>query len=235
MDDRAFIAVTGLHKHYVNGEGRDLHVLRGLDLEIRAGETAAIMGQSGAGKSTLLHVIGALDRPDAGEVYVEGRAVGALNPAQAAQFRNELVGFVFQFHHLLADFTALENVMMPMWIQSGHTSGAESRAQSLLDQVGLKARASHRPAQLSGGEQQRVAIARAIANSPKVLLADEPTGNLDEESARQVADLLLDLNQRQGLTLLLVTHNPLLAGRMQRRFVLAHGKLRSATSSGTDA
>jgi lipoprotein-releasing system ATP-binding protein len=235
MNSRAFIAVSDLHKHYLDGEGRALHILRGLNLEVSQGETAAIMGPSGAGKSTLLHLIGALDRPDQGGIEVGGRKVSQLDSEEAAKFRNETVGFVFQFHHLLMDFTALENVMMPMWIRAGRTGAVEAKARQLLDQVGLAERASHRPAQLSGGEQQRVAIARAIANGPRILLADEPTGNLDEDSARQVADLLLDLNRQQGLTLLLVTHNPQLAARMSHTFVLEHGRLRSAAVSRADA
>jgi lipoprotein-releasing system ATP-binding protein len=235
MNNRAFIAVTDLHKQYLDGEGRALHILRGLDLQVSQGETAAIMGSSGAGKSTLLHLIGALDRPDRGAIEVDGTQISQLDSGEAARFRNETVGFVFQFHHLLMDFSALENVMMPMWIQAGRTGAVETKAKELLDQVGLAERIAHRPAQMSGGEQQRVAIARAIANGPKVLLADEPTGNLDEDSARQVSELLLDLNRRRGLTLLLVTHNPQLAARMGRTLVLEHGRLRSAAVSRADA
>jgi lipoprotein-releasing system ATP-binding protein len=235
MDTAPFIAVSALHKQYVDGEGRVLQMLRGLDLTIPGGTTAAIMGPSGAGKSTLLHLIGALDRPDTGQIRVGGADVSALDSQAAARFRNETVGFVFQFHHLLMDFTALENVMMPMWILAGRTSPVEDKARALLDRVGLSHRASHRPAQLSGGEQQRVAIARAIANGPRLLLADEPTGNLDEDSARQVTDLLFDLNRMQGLTLLVVTHNPRLSARTSHQFVLEHGRLRSASPTRADA
>jgi lipoprotein-releasing system ATP-binding protein len=235
MNPQAFIAVSNLHKHYVDGEGQELHILRGLDLTVPRGKTAAIMGASGAGKSTLLHLVGALDRPDRGDIEVGGRRISELNAEEAASFRNQTVGFVFQFHHLLMDFTALENVMMPLWIHAGRTGGAEEKARELLERVGLSNRGSHRPAQLSGGEQQRVAIARAIATGPQVLLADEPTGNLDEESAGQVTDLLLDLNRRQGLTLLLVTHNPQLAARMDNTFVLEQGRLRPAAVPRADA
>jgi lipoprotein-releasing system ATP-binding protein len=235
----AFISVSDLHKGYVDGEGRELHILRGVDLQVARGDTVSIMGPSGTGKSTLLHLIGALDRTDRGSIEVDGRQISQFESEDAAKFRNETVGFVFQFHHLLMDFTALENVMMPMWIQSGGTGTTESKAavkaKELLHQVGLADRGSHRPAQLSGGEQQRVAIARAVANGPRLLLADEPTGNLDEDSAHQVTELLLDLNRRQGLTLLLVTHNPQLAARMSRNFVLEHGRLRPATVSRANA
>ena len=230
-----FIAISKLHKRYWNGEGRELQILRGLDLDIREGETVAIMGPSGAGKSTLLHLIGALDRPDQGRVEVGGQDVSSLDGEKAARFRNETIGFVFQFHHLLMDFTALENVMMPMWIRAGRTSDVSGQARQLLEGVGLGDRIHHRPAQLSGGEQQRVAIARAIANQPKLLLADEPTGNLDEESARQVSDLLFDLNRHRGLTLLIVTHNPDLASRTHATYVLEHGLLRGLNATSVDA
>jgi lipoprotein-releasing system ATP-binding protein len=235
MTSTPFIAISGLNKRYWNGEGRALQILRDLELCVSGGDTVAIMGPSGAGKSTLLHLIGALDRPDEGRVDVGGQNVAILDGEAAARFRNETIGFVFQFHHLLMDFTALENVMMPMWIRAGRTSDVTDRAKSLLDSVGLADRFNHRPSQLSGGEQQRVAIARAIANQPKLLLADEPTGNLDEESARQVSDLLFNLNRRQGLTLLIVTHNPDLAARTGATFVLEHGRLRSVTVSPADA
>jgi len=234
MNTPPFIAVTGLHKNYVDGEGRLLQILRGLDLQVSQGDTVAIMGPSGAGKSTLLHLIGALDRPDGGRIAVGGQEISGLAGEAAARFRNETVGFVFQFHHLLMDFTALENVLMPIWIRSGRTDAGRGKAEALLDQVGLAGRLSHRPAQLSGGEQQRVAIARAIANEPALLLADEPTGNLDEEAARQVTDLLFDLNRRQGLTLLVVTHNPRLAARTGHTYVLEHGRLRSASIPRAD-
>jgi lipoprotein-releasing system ATP-binding protein len=235
MNRSPIIAVSQLHKRYIDGQGTELQILRGLDLHIPQGDTAAIMGPSGAGKSTLLHLIGALDRPDGGTITVDGQEIAGLDREAAAQFRNETIGFVFQFHHLLMDFTALENVMMPMWIRTGRTDAVAGKARDLLDRVGLGERALHRPSQLSGGEQQRVAIARAIANDPKLLLADEPTGNLDENSARQVMDLLFGLNQNQGLALLVVTHNPQLAARTRHTYMLEHGRLRNASGSSADA
>jgi lipoprotein-releasing system ATP-binding protein len=227
------IRVSDLHKRYRDAEGRDLHILRGVSLEVEAGDTVSIMGASGAGKSTFLHLIGALDRPDQGRVEVDGRDLAALDSGQGAAFRNETIGFVFQFHHLLMDFTALENVMMPMWIKAGRTLPLREAARGLLAEVGLADRASHKPAQLSGGEQQRLAIARAIANRPKVLLADEPTGNLDEETGTRVSDLLLRLNREHGLTLVLVTHNAAFAARTNRRHVLELGRLRAAGAPPT--
>ena len=208
MNTPPFIAVTGLHKNYVDGEGRLLQILRGLDLQVSQGDTVAIMGPSGAGKSTLLHLIGALDRPDGGRIAVGGQEISGLAGEAAARFRNETVGFVFQFHHLLMDFTALENVLMPIWIRSGRTDAGRGKAEALLDQVGLAGRVSHRPAQLSGGEQQRVAIARAIINEPKILLADEPTGNLDTKNSEIVLEMLRRLNKDLGQTVVMITHNP---------------------------
>ncbi len=223
------IAVRGLHKSYRDGEGRQLHILRGLDLEVQRGETVSIMGASGAGKSTLLHLIGALDTPDQGSIVVDGQDVAALTPEAGARFRNQTIGFVFQFHHLLMDFTALENVMMPLWIRAGRTLPLGEQARALLGEVGLGERGSDRPAQLSGGEQQRLAIARAIANRPAVLLADEPTGNLDEETGRRVSELLLRLNRDHQLTLILVTHNPYFARQMSRTLMLELGQLHPAS------
>ncbi len=232
MSRHGFICVENLHKHYRDGEGRDLHILRGVSLTVERGETVSIMGASGTGKSTLLHLLGALDVPDEGTIQVDAQDIAHMDPQQGAAFRNQTIGFVFQFHHLLMDFTALENVMMPMWIRAGRTFPAQTQAQALLAEVGLDERAAHRPAQLSGGEQQRLAIARAIANRPKLLLADEPTGNLDEETGNRVSDLLLRLNREYDLTLILVTHNPQFAGRMGRRFVLELGHLRPAAATG---
>jgi lipoprotein-releasing system ATP-binding protein len=199
---------------------------------VQEGETVSIMGASGTGKSTLLHLLGALDSPDEGTIEVDGYDVSHMDPRQGAAFRNQIIGFVFQFHHLLMDFTALENVMMPMWIRAGRTTASQQEALALLAEVGLEQRAQHRPAQLSGGEQQRLAIARAIANRPKLLLADEPTGNLDEETGNRVSDLLLRLNRDHHLTLILVTHNPRFAGRMASRYVLEMGLLRPVTPAG---
>ncbi len=196
------------------------------------GDTVAITGASGAGKSTFLYLLGSLDRPDRGTIRIEGAEISTLNGEQSARFRNDTIGFVFQFHHLLNDFTALENVMMPMWIRAGRTLPLQREATALLDEVGIADRATHKPAQLSGGEQQRLALARALANGPTVLLADEPTGNLDEDTSATVCDLMLRLNREHRLTLILVTHNLQIAGRMNRRYVLEHGLLHPAHSSG---
>ncbi|MDH5752909.1 MAG: ABC transporter ATP-binding protein [Deltaproteobacteria bacterium] len=235
MSAPAFIHVSGLHKHYRDGKGNDLHILRGVDLDIPQGETVSIMGASGAGKSTLLHIMGGLDHPDSGRISIDGTELSSMEEESRARFRNGTVGFVFQFHHLLMDFTALENVMMPMWIKAGRTLNFRDQAGALLDAVGLGERMTHRPSQLSGGEQQRLAIARAIANSPRVLLADEPTGNLDEETGEKVSELLLRLNREFSLTLVLVTHNPQFAARMLKQFVLEHGVLVPISTNGGHA
>jgi lipoprotein-releasing system ATP-binding protein len=223
-----FIHVAGLHKHYRDGQGNDLHILRGVDLKAAVGETLSIMGASGAGKSTLLHLLGALDTADRGTLRIGGVEVSRLDEEASARFRNETIGFVFQFHHLLMDFTALENVMMPLWIRAGRTRPFQREARALLGEVGLGDRIHHKPSELSGGEQQRLAIARAISNRPRLLLADEPTGNLDEETGNRVGELLLRLNREHDLTLVLVTHNPHFAARMARQYLLEHGQLRSA-------
>ncbi|HEX9842986.1 MAG TPA: ABC transporter ATP-binding protein, partial [bacterium] len=225
----------GLHKHYRDGRGNDLHILRGVTLDVAAGDSVSIMGASGAGKSTLLHLLGALDLPERGSIRIGGLEIGTLDDEKGARFRNETIGFVFQFHHLLMDFTALENVLIPMWIRAGRTLPLNKEAQALLEQVGLGERAHHKPSELSGGEQQRLAIARAIANRPRILLADEPTGNLDEATGGRVEDLLLRLNAEHGLTLILVTHNPQFAARMARRYVLEHGLLHPLSSGRPDA
>lgn len=225
MNRSEFIRAKSLHKRYRDGKGNVLHILRGLELTVSEGESVSIMGASGAGKSTLLHLLGALDRADAGSIELAGVSLETLNEEDQASFRNQTVGFVFQFHHLLMDFNALENVMMPMWIKAGRTLPLQEEARRLLSQVGLEKRAHHKPSELSGGEQQRLAIARAIANGPRILLADEPTGNLDENNATRVADLLLELNRDRGLTLVLVTHNSHFAARMSRQYVMEHGVL----------
>lgn len=225
MGQPDYIRVEKLHKHYRDGKGNDLHILRGLEMTVAQGESVAIMGASGTGKSTLLHLLGALDRPDSGTITLGGTSLAGLGPEPLARFRNRTIGFVFQFHHLLMDFNALENVMMPMWIREGRTLPLQQEARKLLSLVGLEPRAHHRPAELSGGEQQRLAVARAIANQPSVLLADEPTGNLDEENGERVADLLLRLNGEFNLTLVLVTHNSQFAARMSRQLRMEHGQL----------
>ena len=218
------VRTSGLRRHYRSGD-TELVVLDGLDVEVAAGEAVAIIGASGAGKSTLLHLLGGLDRPSAGEVVVAGHALGHLSSAELAAFRNRVIGFVFQFHHLLREFTAVENVMMPMLIAGEEKDAAEARAMELLREVGLEPRASHRPAQLSGGEQQRVAVARALANRPAVLIADEPSGNLDSHTSEQLHDLFFRLRADHGVALVLATHNRELADRTDRVLRLKDGRL----------
>ena len=218
------IRVRGVQKAYRDGERR-VQVLNGLDLEVQAGEFVAIVGPSGCGKSTLLHLLGALDIPDAGTIEVGGQSLADMGPRRLAAFRNRTIGFVFQFQELLGDFSALENVMLPGRIAGKSSAWAEKRAQGLLEEVGLQDRLDHFPSQLSGGERQRVALCRALFMEPPLLLADEPTGNLDPESGVQVFDLMLDLQERYGTTALVVTHNPDLANRCGRLLALEGGKL----------
>jgi lipoprotein-releasing system ATP-binding protein len=221
------VDVRALSKVYAGGGGSELTVLDGVDLEVRAGEAVAIIGASGAGKSTLLHLLGGLDRPTAGDVRVAGRRLNALSSDELASFRNEVIGFVFQFHHLLREFTAQENIMMPLLIGGVEEAEAEERAMELLGEVGLEARASHRPAQLSGGEQQRVAVARALANRPQLLLADEPSGNLDTHTSERLHDLFFRLRSEHGVALVLATHNRELADRADRILRVKDGSLES--------
>ncbi len=218
------IRVRGVQKAYRDGERR-VQVLNGLDLEVQAGEFVAIVGPSGCGKSTLLHLLGALDIPDAGTIEVGGQGLADMGPRRLAAFRNRTIGFVFQFQELLGDFSALENVMLPGRIAGKSSAWAQKRAQGLLEEVGLQDRLDHFPSQLSGGERQRVALCRALFMEPPLLLADEPTGNLDPESGVQVFDLMLDLQERHGTTALVVTHNPDLANRCGRLLALEGGKL----------
>jgi len=201
-----------------------VEVLKGVDLTFFRGEKAAIVGASGVGKTTLLHTLGTLDRPTSGKVLYEGKDIYALNEKDLAQFRNREIGFVFQFHHLLPEFNALENTMMPCLIQGIPGKEAASRAETILALVGLKERLAHKPGELSGGEQQRVAVARALVLEPKVLLADEPTGNLDTRTGESVFDLLLELNRIKGVTLVVVTHNLKLAEKLSRQIQLIDGK-----------
>jgi lipoprotein-releasing system ATP-binding protein len=213
-----------LVKTYRDGERR-IEVLRGADLAVEPGEIVAVVGPSGSGKSTLLHVLGGLDRPDAGEVTIGGEVLSAYRGADLARFRNRTIGFVFQFHQLLPDFTALENVMLPGRIAGRDPAETLERARALLDEVGLAERLDHFPNQLSGGERQRVALCRALALEPPLLLADEPTGNLDPASGERVLDLLLELQARHGTTGVLVTHNPEVAERCATILVLDEGVL----------
>ena len=216
------LEMVDLEKAY-SLDGRRIEVLRGANVSIGRGEMVSIIGASGAGKSTLLHVLGTLDAPDAGDVRYEGTSLVGRTGAQLADFRNQHLGFVFQFHHLLGEFTALENVMMPALIRRLPTATAASMASQGLAEVGLGHRLHHRPGELSGGEQQRVALARALVLSPPLLLADEVTGNLDESTGEAIHELLFELNRRRHITLVVVTHNRSLADRMPRRLLLEDG------------
>jgi len=220
---KELIRVEQLFKSYGNG-GKRVEVLKGVDLTFSQGEKAAIVGASGVGKTTLLHILGTLDRPSTGKVFYEGKDIFALNEKDLSLFRNREIGFVFQFHHLLPEFNALENTMMPCLIQGIPKKEAESRAEATLTLVGLRERLSHKPGELSGGEQQRMAVARALVLKPKVLLADEPTGNLDTKTGESVFDLLQELNRIQGVTLIVVTHNLKLAERLSRQIQLIDGR-----------
>jgi lipoprotein-releasing system ATP-binding protein len=220
---KELIQVQQLFKSYENGTKR-VEVLKGVDLVFSKGEKAAIVGASGVGKTTLLHILGTLDRPTSGRVFYEGKDIYDLNERDLALFRNREIGFVFQFHHLLPEFSALENTMMPCLIQGVPKKEAASRAEAILTLVGLQDRLSHKPGELSGGEQQRVAVARGLVLEPKVLLADEPTGNLDTQTGESVFDLLQELNQIKGITLIVVTHNLKLAEKLSRQIQLIDGK-----------
>ena len=222
-----FLTVSGLNKSY-DVERRRLHVLRDLELEVERGEMVAIVGASGAGKSTLLHLLGGLDRPDGGEVRVGSVDVGRIADAELVAFRNRHVGFVFQFHHLLPEFSAVENAEMPLRIARVSAAQARPRATTLLTRVGLGDRLEHRPGMLSGGEQQRVAVARALVMQPSLLLADEPTGDLDETTADALHQLLRDMHAEFGLTAIIATHNPRLAAQCDRVLRLEAGSLRPA-------
>jgi lipoprotein-releasing system ATP-binding protein len=217
------IQVQRIFKSFGNGS-KQVEVLRGIDLNFSQGEKAAIVGASGVGKTTLLHILGALDRPTSGKVLYKGEDIFAKREKELALFRNREIGFVFQFHHLLPEFNALENTMMPCLIQGVPKEEATSRAEAILTLVDLKHRLSHKPGELSGGEQQRVAVARALVLEPKALLADEPTGNLDGKTGEWVFHLLIQLNQAKGITLIMVTHNMKLAEEMSRRIHLVDGK-----------
>jgi len=221
----AVLIAEGVRKVYEGGDGTPLEVLAGVDLEVRRGEFVSIVGASGAGKSTLLHLLGALDRATEGRLALDGVEYALATDAELGELRNRKLGFIFQFHHLLREFTALENVMMPLLIGGQTDQAAEARARELLDVVGLSERLSHRPAALSGGEQQRVAVARALANDPDVVLADEPSGNLDHAHSERLHDLLASLTREFETALVVVTHNRLLAARADRVLAMEGGRL----------
>jgi lipoprotein-releasing system ATP-binding protein len=225
---RPLVQARALEKQYVDGP-RVVSVLAGLDLDVQPGDRIAIVGESGVGKSTLLHLLGALDHPSSGRIVFDGQDVFGRSEAEMSSFRNREVGFVFQFHHLLGDFTALENVMLPALIARESRAAARARARELLERVGLGHRLGHRPGELSGGEQQRVAVARALTRRPRLVLADEPTGNLDPATGDGVQQLLLDLNREHGTALVVATHSPRLAGAMRRTLRLVGGRLEDAT------
>jgi len=229
------VDVSGLTKTFGAGTPQELTVLSDLELQVAAGEIVAVMGESGSGKSTLLHILGGLDRPTSGTVRIGDRDVFAMDDAELARFRNQTVGFVFQFHHLLPEFTALENVTMPARIQGRNEADASERAHKLLDLLGLADRATQRPATLSGGEKQRVAVARALMNEPKLALLDEPTGNLDARTAAPLHDEIETLRRETGQTFVLVTHTPALASIADRVLRLEHGQLHETSLSDTAA
>ena len=224
------LSIRGLQRTYVTGAG-ELPVLKGADLDVQAGEIVGLVGPSGSGKSSLLHAAGLLEHPNAGRIAIEGQDCSDLSDRERTRVRLGTIGFVYQFHHLLPEFTALDNVALPQMIAGRTRAVAEERARELLGQLGLAERVGHQPAQLSGGEQQRVAIARAFVNAPRILFADEPTGNLDTATGERIIDLLFDLNSVAGTTLVLVTHDAALANRAQRIIRLSDGRVVSDTQT----
>ncbi|MFO1409400.1 MAG: lipoprotein-releasing ABC transporter ATP-binding protein LolD [Steroidobacteraceae bacterium] len=225
--ERTVLEARGVVRRFRQGPVT-LDVLQGLDLAVRAGERVAIIGASGSGKTTLLQILGGLDRPDAGSILVDGRDIHSLDEAARGALRNRTLGFVYQFHHLLPEFSALENVALPLLVRRESAAAASARARELLGRVGLGERLAHRPGELSGGERQRAAVARALVTAPRLVLADEPTGNLDGRNAEQVFALMLELNRELGTALVVVTHDARLAARMDRVLELDGGKLREA-------
>ena len=219
------IEARELSKSYIGGDGARVDVLNAVSLDVRRGEMIAVVGASGAGKSTLLHILGALDRPTAGRVTLDGESLSELDDGQLSKLRNRKVGFVFQFHHLLREFSALENVMMPLRISGWSAQKARTRATEMLARVGLSARSTHRPSEMSGGEQQRTAVARALAVDPVVVLADEPSGNLDHANAERLHDQFTQLVRDLNIAMVVVTHNKALAARADRALLLEDGRL----------
>lgn len=220
----ALLRCEQITKQFEDGE-QQVAVLQNVSFTLNAADMMAIIGSSGSGKSTLLHILGSLDQPSSGEVYMQGQALHTLTSAQRARWRNQKLGFIYQFHHLLGEFSAAENVAMPLLIAGMRPAQAKQKAADLLEQVGLSHRAQHAPSKLSGGERQRVAIARALVNNPALVLADEPTGNLDEETAETIYSLMLDLNQQLGTAFVVVTHDQHLAARLPRQSQLHNGQL----------
>jgi len=226
----ALLVARAVRRVFAGGDGEPLEILRGIDIEVRRGEFVAIVGSSGAGKSTLLHLLGALDSPTSGDIWLDGSRYADLDARNAAELRNRKLGFVFQFHHLLREFSALENVMMPLLISGASARQARSRAEEVLSEVGLAGRMTHRPAELSGGEQQRCAVARALVHDPSVVLADEPSGNLDHANAERLHEMFFRLAREYETAVVVVTHNRQLAGRADRVLLLEDGRLTTVSS-----